>query len=79
MEELNGKLSDPAVIADTRGYRELMRRFRELNEINAEWRARKLEKQIRERTSAPDGKVTPKWRLARMGWRTCSRSWSRAS
>jgi len=31
LEELNGKLSDPAVIADTRGYRELMRRFKELN------------------------------------------------
>ena len=47
LEELNGKLSDPAVIADTRGYRELMRRFKELNEINAEWaRYQELEKQI---------------------------------
>jgi len=47
LEELNGKLSDPAVIADTRGYRELMRMFKELNEINAEWaRYQELEKQI---------------------------------
>lgn len=47
LEELHPVLSDPAVISDSRRYRDLMRRYRELSEVCSEWnRYQELENQI---------------------------------